>query len=80
MSAKLILESCCIGFMFIFQALSLRYYHCDSAPIRLGQRSRAFIRFVNGSLSAPHIDYVVGDGIPPDFFCGLLNEVERMAR
>lgn len=66
MGAKLILESCWIGFMIIFKVLSLLYYHCDSAPIRLGQRSRAIVRFVIGSFSAPHTDYVIGDEIPPN--------------
>lgn len=36
-------------------------------PHPLGQRSRTIFRFVIGSFSAPHIDYVIGDKIPPFF-------------
>lgn len=48
------------GFVVALLPLRLR-------PHRLGQRSRTIFRFVIGSFSTPHTDYVIGDKIPPFF-------------
>lgn len=47
------------GFVVALLPLRLR-------PHRLGQRSRTIFRFVIGSFSAPHTDYVIRDKIPPN--------------